>query len=79
MATSLSFLIPLAIALGAIYVRSHTQEEIVRILAAIVAAIGFGWSFALAPGILQILVLAVGLWVVWCCCRQSCADPRSSG
>ena len=65
------FLIPLAIALTAIYVQHQAQEEIIIILARIFAALGLLVSFSLAPWLVQILVLAIAVWEVWwCCCCQ---------
>lgn len=74
---AISFLIPLAIALIAIYIRSHNQEEIIRLLSTIIAVISVCLSLALAPGRFQILVLVVTVWKVWRCCRESCKNPAS--
>jgi 1,4-dihydroxy-2-naphthoate octaprenyltransferase len=65
------FLLPLAIATLAIYIRSHSQEEIVRLLSSIIAVISVCVSFALTPGSLQMLVMVIGFWQVRRCCRES--------
>jgi hypothetical protein len=59
---AISFLIPLAIAAITIYARYQIQEEIMVVLFNLTAAIGILLGFIMAPWIVQISLLAVGLW-----------------
>jgi hypothetical protein len=58
----LSFLIPLVIAAVTLYGRYQAQEEIVVVLCTILGGLGVFASFIMAPGIIQMLILAAGLW-----------------
>lgn len=76
----MSFLIPMAIALIAAYIRYQVHEEIVSIFATLIALLSLILSFVLAPWIVQILILVGGLaGVRYFCdrhsCQQSLADP----
>lgn len=52
-----SYLILLTISLGAIWVYSRTSHDIPFTLAALTAVVCFFWGFALAPWIVQLLIL----------------------
>lgn len=70
---TLSFLIPLAIALIAGYVAYQGQEEIVTLFSTILAIISLVVTFVLAPWVVQILVLVSGLaGLRYFCYRHSC-------
>jgi hypothetical protein len=58
----ISFLIPLAIAVITIYARDRVQEEIILVLFNLTAAIGVILGFIMAPWLVQISLLAAGLW-----------------
>ncbi|WP_416668659.1 hypothetical protein [Egbenema bharatensis] len=71
----MSFLIPLAIALVAIYIQYQTQEEIVAIFSIVIAIVCFFLSLVLAPWMVQILILVAGLGGMRYFCRShSCQD-----
>lgn len=56
---SSSYLILLAISLGAIWVYSRTSHDLPFTLAALTAVVCFFWGFALAPWIVQLLIVAL--------------------
>lgn len=55
---SLSYLILLGISFGAIYIYSRTSDDLFFTLAALTAVVCFFWGFALAPWIVQLLIVA---------------------
>jgi uncharacterized membrane protein YciS (DUF1049 family) len=72
---SLSFLVPLAIALIAAIIGIQSQEEIVAVFSTIVAALSLLLSFILAPWMVQIFILISGLaGLRYICHRNSCQD-----
>jgi len=71
----LSFLIPLAIALPLALLSYQSREEIVSTFSAIVAFISLVVSFILAPWMVQIGILLLGLGGIrYFCHRHSCQE-----
>lgn len=71
----LRFFIPLVIALVAALIAYQSREEIVKTFSIIIMAISLLVSFAWAPWLLQVLVLALSVGGMrYLCHRHSCQD-----